>query len=123
MRTVGCLVRAMAVVSVCIGASDAQAASDVSVVVCAAEAGLHEGAVAHLPIVIPIQKGDDGELRAIGEWNNVRLLGTETTRFTLVGANFLVTVYHRRGAYIGVEATVPLLCKDVSSSFAAVTGG
>lgn len=82
-------------------------------VVCASEGGtvLSDG---NSIIAVKLAKGAEGWSLS-GDFSGSEVLVKDQNRFTIVGPNFLVTVYHSRGAFIGVEDTISLFCKQILS--------
>jgi hypothetical protein len=97
----------------------AEAQAQTTVIVCAPEAAADAGqSPVAFPVAIAFRKGKDGVFAALGEWKDAKIIGVDAPRITLVGVNFLITVYHKRGALVGVDDVVPLVCADISGTVA-----
>ena len=80
-------------------------------VVCASYGGeeLTEGSSI---VVLKLLKTADG-WDILGDFANREVLVKDKSRFTVIGPNYLISVYHKRGAFIGVTETIPLFCKQL----------
>ena len=84
---------------------------EVTTVVCASEDGAQivDGSAI---IAVHLAREADGWL-IVGDFVGTDVMVKDRKRFTVIGPNYLITVYHSRGALVGVDETIPLICKEI----------
>ena len=83
-------------------------------VVCASDNGTE---VVDGSSIIVLQIAKAAEVwTSFGDFAGAEVLVKDQKRFTLVGPNYLITVYHSCGAFIAVKDTIPLFCKELTPS-------
>lgn len=83
----------------------------VTTVVCASEDG-REIADGTAIIVLQLAPVADG-WAVFGDFAGSEVLVKDQKRFTVIGPNYVITVYHTRGAFVAVQGTTSLFCKEL----------
>ena len=65
-------------------------------------------------IVLQLEKTPEG-WRVSGDFEGADVMVKDQKRFTVVGVNYLITVYRHRGAFVALDQSIPLICKEIAT--------